>query len=309
MTVPSPLIQIQNLSKSFSVQGRTLKALDDISLSLYPGEILGLVGESGCGKSTLGKILTRLENPTKGTLSFRGESLLSYSARKEIQIIFQDPYASLNPKMTIGEILQEPFKIHKLPHSFTQIDELLSLVNLPPQYKTRFPHELSGGQRQRIGIARALALKPSFIVCDEPVSALDVSVSAQILNLLKKLQQELGLTLLFIAHDLRIVHYLSSRTCVMYFGQLMELAPVEELYKTPLHPYTKALLSAIPIPDPKLERARPKLLLQGDIPSPFHPLKGCSFASRCPYATSLCQEERPKWREHSPKRFVSCHYA
>ncbi len=309
-----PLVQIKNIKKNFSLRQGTLKALDDLTFDIYPGETLGLVGESGSGKSTLGKILLNLETPSDGKIYYIEKNLHKLKGqqqkeiRKEIQVIFQDPYASLNPKMTVDEILKEPFEIHNIPFSKETIDQLLTLVSLPPSCKNRFSYELSGGQRQRIGIARALALKPKFIVCDEPISALDVSVGAQILNLLKKLQKELGLTILFIAHDLRAVRYLSSRVAVMYLGQLMELGSVEDLYESPLHPYTKALLSAIPIPDPILEKSRIKILLEGEIPSPLNPPKGCVFASRCPQAKDLCHKTRPSWREVSPGRFTSCHF-
>lgn len=311
----TPLLQIKNIKKTFSLKQGSLKALDGITFDIYPGETLGLVGESGSGKSTLGKILVNLETSTEGEVYYQGKNLRQLKGlqqkeiRKEIQVIFQDPYASLNPKMTIDEILREPFEIHKTSFSNQTIDDLLALVSLPSSCKSRFPYELSGGQRQRVGIARALALQPKFIICDEPVSALDVSVGAQILNLLKKLQKELGLTILFIAHDLRAVRYLSSRTCVMYLGQLMELASVDDLYNTPLHPYTKALLSAVPIPDPILEKNRMKIILEGDIPSPLTPPKGCAFSSRCPQAKALCHEVRPEWKELHPGRFVSCHFA
>ena len=310
----TPLVQIKNIKKHFSLKQGTVKALDGINFEIYEGETLGLVGESGCGKSTLGKVLVNLETPTEGEVLFQNKNLqtLKGSAqkemRKEIQVIFQDPYASLNPKMTVDEILKEPFEIHKIAFTEETINNLLKLVTLPPSCKNRFPYELSGGQRQRVGIARALALNPKFIICDEPVSALDVSVGAQILNLLKKLQKELGLTILFIAHDLRAVRYLSSRIAVMYLGQLMELASVDDLYDNPLHPYTKALLSAVPIPDPILERNRIKIILEGEIPSPLNPPPGCSFASRCPEAKPLCHEVRPVWKEACPGRFTCCHF-
>ena len=310
----TPLLQIKNIKKHFFLKQGTVIALDDLTFNIYSGETLGIVGESGSGKSTLGKILVNLEIPTEGEVYYQDKNLKNITGlqqkkmRQEIQVVFQDPYASLNPKMTVAEILKEPFEIHKIPFSEETLDNLLDLVSLPSSCKGRFPYELSGGQRQRIGIARALALKPKFIICDEPVSALDVSVGAQILNLLKKLQKDLGLTILFIAHDLRAVRYLSSRTCVMYLGQFMELGPVDDLYENPLHPYTKALLSAVPIPDPILEKNRMKIILQGEIPNPLKPPKGCAFASRCPEAQSLCHEVRPIWKEIFPGRFASCHF-
>ncbi len=316
MTNTRPLIQVRNLKKSFPVKNLQLKAIDDISFDIHEGETLGLVGESGCGKSTLGKMLLRLDTPTEGEILFRQRNLLHIPSReiqairKEMQIIFQDPYASLNPRMTIQEILAEPYEIHKCARGADkeeQIDALLCLVGLNSSFKGRFPHELSGGQRQRIGIARALSLQPKFLVCDEPISALDVSVQAQIINLLKKLQSDLKLTYLFIAHDLGVVKYISTRVAVMYLGRFMEMAPSEELYREPLHPYTQALLSAIPIPDPKLERSRTKVLLKGEIPSPVNPPKGCVFNTRCPFAKPICQTIKPKWKEVSPEHFVACH--
>ena len=307
----TPLIETRELKKYFPSKNGTIKALDGISLSLYDGEILALVGESGCGKSTFAKILLHLEEPSYGNVFFQGVDVTNTHPTKkqtrEKQIIFQNPYASLNPRMTIYEILKEPFIIHKIPCSLEEIDALLKTVHLSSGSKSLFPHELSGGQRQRVTIARALALNPKFIVCDEPVSALDVSVSAQILNLLKTLQKEKNLSLLFISHDLRVVKYLSSRVGVMYLGHLLEIAKTEDLYKNPLHPYTKALLSSIPIPDPILERTRIKVPLQGEPPSPLTPPKGCPFAPRCPHATALCHEEKPKLKQISQNRSVSCH--
>lgn len=298
------------------MQNSLLKAIDDVSIDIYEGETLGLVGESGCGKSTLGKMLLRLESPTEGSIHFDSLNLekLSVAEKKlmcrKIQMIFQDPYSSLNPRMTIADILKEPFKIHSL-HSKPQLEEeieaLLSLVGIHSSFLGRYPHELSGGQRQRIGIARALALRPGFIVCDEPVSALDVSVQAQIVNLLKELQSKLKLTYLFIAHDLGIIKYISSRVAVMYLGKLVELAPTEELYKNPLHPYTEALLSSIPVPDPKQERQRKKIILAEEPVASAGSPRGCIFSGRCPYAESMCHQIRPKWRETSVGHFVACH--
>jgi oligopeptide/dipeptide ABC transporter ATP-binding protein len=308
------LLQVRNLRKHFLSGTNTLKAVDDVSFEIFSGETLGLVGESGCGKSTLGRTILRLEEPTSGEIFFDGENIRTFSPqklktlRRNFQMIFQDPYASLNPRMTIRDIIAEPLHIHQL-HSKdqAQVENLLSLVGLNPQHAGRFPHELSGGQRQRVGIARALAVNPSFIVCDEPISALDVSVQAQIITLLKKLQAEMGLTYLFIAHDLAMVKYLSTRVAVMYLGHIVELASSDNLYESPLHPYTQALLSAIPIPDPKLEKNRSRIILKGDVPSPLSPPKGCIFSTRCPYASSICHLKRPEWKEVSPGHFTACH--
>jgi oligopeptide/dipeptide ABC transporter ATP-binding protein len=308
-----PLIEVKGLKKIYD---KRLIAVDNLSFAIYPGETLGLVGESGSGKSTTGRLLLRLEEPSSGNLSFAGQDVLAFSKqelkswRKKAQVIFQDPYASLNPRMTIGDIVAEPFYIHDLFEK-NKIEEsvahLLHLVGLHEGYLGRFPHELSGGQRQRVGIARALAVSPEFIVCDEPISALDVSVQAQIVNLLKKLQQEKKLTYLFIAHDLSMIKYISHRVAVMYLGRLMELGPSAQLYTSPRHPYTEALLSAIPIPDPKIEKKRTRILLTGDIPSPLHPPSGCAFASRCPHARQMCHTIRPEWKEITPGHFTACH--
>lgn len=311
-----PLIEIKNLKKYFSYNGKTLRAVDDISLSIFPQETLGLVGESGCGKTALARALMRVYEPTSGDILFKGESILRYkgkaikSLRHDMQYIFQDPYASLNPRMTAGEIIAEPLNIHnvlKPSERQKRVQELLELVGLRPEYTRRFPHEFSGGQRQRIGIARALALNPRLVVCDEPIAALDVSIQAQIVNLLKHLQEEMGLTYLFISHDLAMVKYLSTRVAVMYLGHLMELAPSEDLYEHPLHPYTQGLLSAIPIPDPEIEQKRTRILLTGEVPSPINPPKGCVFCTRCPLAKKKCFEKRPKLREVSPNHFAACH--
>jgi oligopeptide/dipeptide ABC transporter ATP-binding protein len=313
----NPLVKVNHLSKHFLVNDNILKAVDDISFEIYAGETLGLVGESGCGKSTTGRSILRLEEPTSGEVFFEGEDMIKLpykalkSLRRKMQIIFQDPYASLNPRMTAGDIIAEPLDIHQLAkgkEKLERVEQLLHLVGLSPSLMGRFPHEFSGGQRQRIGIARALAVSPSFIVCDEPISALDVSVQAQIVNLLKKLQNEMGLTYLFIAHDLSMVKYLSNRVAVMYLGHIVELAGSRELYANPLHPYTKALLSAIPIPDPKLERNRSRVILKGEIPSPLHPPKGCVFCTRCPKAQDICFKERPVWKESAPNHFTACHF-
>lgn len=308
-----PLIKIHQLQKRFG----KLKAFEVPSLEIYEGETLGLVGESGCGKSTLGRTLLRLEEPTAGEIHFEGRNIATLSnkelklLRRKMQIIFQDPFASLNPRMTAGDIVAEPLDIHRLIRNRTEreekILELLELVGLTSYQRNRFPHEFSGGQRQRIGIARALAASPKFLVCDEPISALDVSVQAQIINLLKKLQKERNLTYLFIAHDLAMVKYLSTRVAVMYLGHIVELASSEELYDNPFHPYTQALYSVIPIPDPQFERTRPRIVLKGEIPSPLNPPSGCIFSSRCPYATAKCHIVRPEWEERSPGHFVACH--
>lgn len=311
-----PLIEIKNLKKYFSYKGKTLRAVDDVSLSVFPKETIGLVGESGCGKTALARTLMRVHEPTSGDILFKGESILGYKGkatkalRHDMQYIFQDPYASLNPRMTAGEIIAEPLNIHNVLKSserHKRVQELLELVGLRPEYTRRFPHEFSGGQRQRIGIARALALNPRLIVCDEPIAALDVSIQAQIVNLLKRLQEEMGLTYLFISHDLAMVKYLSTRVAVMYLGHLMELAPSHDLYEHPLHPYTQGLLSAIPIPDPEVEQKRTRILLTGEVPSPINPPKGCVFCSRCPLAEKICFEKRPQLKEVSPNRFTACH--
>lgn len=313
-----PLISARNIKKHFKVGEGILKAVDGISFDIYPGETFGLVGESGCGKSTAGRTIIRLYEPTDGELIFNGRNIYELShremqeVRKDFQMIFQDPYASLNPRMTVEEIIAEPLDIHRVYKSHkdrrNRVIELLELVGLNEEHANRFPHEFSGGQRQRIGIARALALNPKFIVCDEPISALDVSIQAQVVNLLKELQDKFGLTYLFIAHNLSMVRYISDRVGVMYLGRMMELAPAEELYENPLHPYTKALLSAIPIPDPDVQRTRERIKLDGDVPSPINPKPGCRFADRCPHATDLCRKETPVFEEKRPGHFVACHY-
>lgn len=312
----TPLVKIKNLKKYFSTKQGDIKAVDDVSFDIFAGETFGLVGESGCGKSTLGRTLLRLLEDASGEVYFEGKNIFDFSKlelkqfRREAQAIFQDPYASLNPRMTAQDIIAEPLDIHQLLEGREREDrvkELLRLVNLSPAHRKRFPHEFSGGQRQRIGIARALAPSPRFIVCDEPISALDVSVQAQIVNLLKKLQQEMGLTYLFIAHDLRMVKYLSDRVGVMYLGHLVELAPSEELYTNSLHPYTQALLSAIPIPDPRIEKNRSRIVLKGEVPSPLNPPKGCVFCTRCPKAMEICHQIRPQTREVTPGHTVACH--
>lgn len=310
----SPLIQIKNLKKYFTVGDNKLKAVDGLNLDIYPGETVGLVGESGCGKSTAGRTIIRLYEPTSGEVLYNGKNIYQNNdremskLRREIQMIFQDPYASLNPRMTVEEVIGEPFAIHGLlggKKKRERIKELLRLVGLNADHISRFPHEFSGGQRQRIGIARALALDPKFIVCDEPISALDVSIQAQVVNLLKDLQRKMGLTYLFIAHDLSMVKYISDRILVMYLGKMFELADSEQLYDDPLHPYTKALLSSVPIPDPEVKRER--IILKGDVPSPIDPPSGCVFRTRCPAAMDVCAKIEPEWQEVKPRHFTACH--
>ncbi|MBS4220375.1 ATP-binding cassette domain-containing protein [Bacillus sp. FJAT-49711] len=310
----TPLIQIKDLKKYFAIDRFQLKAVDGLSLDIFPGETVGLVGESGCGKSTAGRTIIRLYEATGGEVLYNGKNIFSYKQRemgkirREIQMIFQDPYASLNPRMTVEEIIGEPFAIHRTlggKKRKERIKELLKLVGLNPEHMSRFPHEFSGGQRQRIGIARALALDPKFIVCDEPISALDVSIQAQVVNLLKELQQKMGLTYLFIAHDLSMVKYISDRILVMYLGKMVELTDSNSLYDDPLHPYTQALLSAVPIPDPDVNRER--IVLKGDVPSPIAPPSGCVFRTRCLSAMEICSKVEPKWQEVKPGHFTACH--
>ncbi|MCP4140480.1 MAG: dipeptide ABC transporter ATP-binding protein [Chloroflexi bacterium] len=317
------LLHVENLKKHFPIykgvirrQVGAVHAVDGVGFDIYKGETLGLVGESGCGKSTTGRTILRLYKPTAGKIIYDGVDLASLSERemrkmrRKIQIIFQDPYASLNPRKTVADIVGEPLVVHKLAKGKEiqeRVTELLSLVGLNPAFANRYPHEFSGGQRQRIGIARALALQPDLVICDEPISALDVSIQAQVINLLEDLQEEFGLTYLFIAHDLSMVRHISDRVAVMYLGVIVELAEREELYERPLHPYSQALLSAVPIPDPVAEENRKRILLEGDVPSPINPPSGCRFHTRCPIAESICSEERPEWREVKPKHFVACH--
>jgi oligopeptide transport system ATP-binding protein len=319
------LLSIRQLKLYFPVRSGILfkqakgyiKAVDDISFDIYEGETLGLVGESGCGKTTTGRAILQLYRPTAGEVIFRGTNLVKQSAseirkaRRSMQMIFQDPYASLNPQMRVSEIIARPLRIHKIVSSRAEeqekVKELLNMVGLQPSYRDRYPHEFSGGQRQRIGIARALATQPDFIVCDEPISALDVSIQAQVINLLEKLQEDLKLTYLFIAHDLSMVRYLSSRVAVMYLGKMMELTSSEDLYQKPMHPYTRALLSAVPIADPPVERQRKRILLQGDVPSPANPPVGCNFSTRCPQVMDICRTVDPEFREISSGHWCACH--
>lgn len=310
------LVSIENVSKHFDVGGVILKAVSGINLDIYKGETVGLVGESGCGKSTLGRVVMGIYEPTEGQVVFDGKVVNTKKTKnrvayaKHAQMIFQDPYASLNPRMTVGDIIAEGMEIHNMYDSKKRqerVVELLELVGLNKEHANRFPHEFSGGQRQRIGIARALAIEPEFLVCDEPISALDVSIQSQVINLLIELQKKLGLTYLFIAHDLDIVRYISDRIAVMYLGHLVELGTSDEVYNNALHPYSQALLSAVPIPDPDMEKEKKRIILQGDVPSPINLPKGCPFAGRCTKACDKCHSEKPKLREVRPGHFVACH--
>ena len=315
------LLEIKNLKKYFLIKGEKtghnmLRAVDDISLDIYKGETLGLVGESGSGKTTAGRTILRLYEPTAGTIFYGNQDISKVQMkpyRRKMQYIFQDPYASLNPRMTVGDIVGEPIDIHHLANGKTErkdrIAQLLDQVGLNSEQATRYPHEFSGGQRQRIGIARALAVQPEFIVCDEPVSALDVSIQAQIINMLEKLQQDMGLTYLFIAHDLAVVKHISQRIGVMYLGKIVEITDTRELHAHPIHPYTRALLSAIPAFDPKINRARKRIILEGEIPNPLTPPKGCVFSTRCPYAKEICTQQAPVLKDLSAGHQVACHFA
>jgi oligopeptide transport system ATP-binding protein len=319
------LLDVKDLKMHFPIYRGLLRrqvgavhAVDGISFNVHRGETLGLVGESGCGKSTTGRAVLQLYKPTSGSVNFEGSDLVALKnedlrmMRRKMQMIFQDPYASLNPRMTIGEIVGEPLVVHHVASGREvqdRVAHLLEIVNLNPAFASRYPHEFSGGQRQRVGIARAVALQPSFIVCDEPISALDVSIQSQIVNLLQELQDQFSLTYLFIAHDLSMVRHISDRVAVMYLGVIMELADSNELYVKPLHPYSQALLSAVPIPDPILEMKRKRILLEGDVPSPVNPPSGCRFRTRCPIAEGICAEQRPEFRELRPGHFVACHFA
>jgi len=321
-----PLLEVRDLVKHFPIGGGMLakplgvvRAIDGVSFSIRRGETLGLVGESGCGKTTTGRCILQLERPTGGSIVFEGIDMVTLDAaalravRRRVQVIFQDPYSSLNPRMTIAQILAEPLKVHGIVRDpgerELRVRELLTQVGLLPQHAKRYPHQLSGGQRQRVGIARALAMEPSLIVCDEPVSALDVSIQAQIINLLEELQQRLGLTYLFIAHDLSVVRHISDRVAVMYLGKIVELADRQAIYDEPLHPYTRALLSAVPIPDPKVEAKRERTVLRGEVPSPLNPPSGCVFHPRCPVAVARCSAEIPPLREIRPGHWAACHLA
>lgn len=326
------LLEVQDLKKYFPVKGMKgpgVQAVESVSLFIRRGETLGLVGESGCGKTTLGRTILRLHEPTSGKIIYDGETIFERTLdaagkpvgqkvavnmlpyRRKMQIIFQDPSASLDPRMTVGEIIGEALDIHKLCASKAErterIKELLGQVGLNTEHANRYPHEFSGGQQQRVGIALALAVKPEFIVCDEPISALDVSIQSQVVNMLEDMQQEMGLTYLFIAHDLSVVRHISNRIGVMYLGTMVELAESYELNRNPMHPYTKTLLSAVPVPDPEVSRSRQRIVLEGDIPSPMNPPTGCRFHTRCPYATEKCREAVPEFKEYAPDHWAACH--
>lgn len=316
------LLSVKNLKKYFPITGGIMsrvvgnvRAVDGVSFDIARGETLGLVGESGCGKTTTGRAVLRLIEPTAGSVEFEGQNIMKFSpkamraVRRQMQIIFQDPFGSLNPRMSVGQIIQEPLVIHGVGNRTqreARVKELLEVVGLASYHVQRFPHEFSGGQRQRVGIARALALNPKLIVADEPVSALDVSIQSQILNLLEDLQKEFDLTYLFIAHGLNVIRHISDRVGVMYLGVMVELGSAAEIYQKPLHPYTEALFSAIPVPNPELKRSR--IVLQGDLPSPVHPPSGCRFHTRCPIAQDRCRTEVPAWKESVPGHFVACHF-
>jgi len=318
-----PLLSVNGLKMYFPIfkgllrrQVGTVKAVDDVSFDIYEGETLGLVGESGCGKSTAGRAILRLYQVTDGSIALDGceladmEGRALVAMRPQMQMIFQDPQASLNPRMTVGSIIAEPLDEHtKLSkrEKLDRVHELMDAVGLARKFADRYPHEFSGGQRQRIGIARALALNPRFIVCDEPIAALDVSIQAQVVNLLEDLQEKLGLTYLFISHDLSMVRHLATRVAVMYLGKIVELAPRDAIYNTPKHPYTQALLSAVPEPDPHIEATRERVILTGDVPSPANPPKGCNFCTRCPKVMDICKQTQPEWREYESGHYAACH--
>ncbi len=320
MTDIKNLLEVKNLKQHFDIpngflKSLKLKAVDDVSFNIAEGETLGLVGESGCGKTTVGRTILHLYKPTAGEVWFDGKKIADPKSvldfRKQAQMVFQDPYSSLDPRMTVSDIIAEPLDVHKLYSNKKEREEkihyLMDLVGLPNEHASRYAHEFSGGQRQRIGIARALAVEPKFIICDEPVSALDVSIQAQVVNMFEDLQQKLGLTYLFIAHDLLVVKHISTRIAVMYLGKLIEIGPANELYHNPIHPYTISLLSAVPVPDPKIARANQRVHLEGDVPSPLHMPSGCPFRTRCPRATAKCAESMPPLEEVQPGRFVACH--
>ena len=315
-----PLIEVKNLKEYFNIntglfKTKPLKAVDGVSFSINKGETLGLVGESGCGKTTVGRTLLHLYKPTDGEIWYNGKKIETKEDikefRKKAAMVFQDPYSSLNPRMTVADIIGEPLDVHKMYSSKQErqerILELMEHVGLNSEHAARYAHEFSGGQRQRIGIARALAMNPDFIVCDEPVSALDVSIQAQVINMFDELQEKLGLTYLFIAHDLLVVRHISDRIAVMYLGRMVELADAEEIYNHPLHPYSQSLLSAVPVPDPKIARANKRIMLTGDIPSPLNAPSGCPFRTRCPHACERCAESMPEFKEVSAGHFVACH--
>lgn len=315
-----PLVEVRNLKEYFNInvgmfKTKPLKAVDDVSFSIKKGETLGLVGESGCGKTTVGRTLLHLYKPTGGEILYNGKEIKTKEDinefRKKATMVFQDPYSSLNPRMTVSDIIGEPLDIHKMCASKAErrerILELMEQVGLNSEHASRYAHEFSGGQRQRIGIARALALSPDFIVCDEPVSALDVSIQAQVINMFDELQEKMGLTYLFIAHDILVVRHISDRIAVMYLGKMVELADAAKIYERPLHPYTKSLMSAVPQPDPKVARANKRIVLSGDIPSPLNAPSGCPFRTRCPYAAEKCAESMPEFKEEAPGHFVACH--
>jgi len=319
-----PLLHVENLKMHFPItkgiifqrQVGAVKAVDGVSFDLYPGETLGLVGESGCGKSTTGRAILQLYRPTAGEVVFEGTDLTKIKGerlrkmRRRMQMIFQDPYASLNPRMTVGSIVSEPLEVHGIGKNRKErqerVQELLKIVGLNPYFVNRYPHEFSGGQRQRIGVARALAVNPTFIVADEPISALDVSIQAQVINLMEDLQQDLGLTYLFIAHDLSVVRHISNRIAVMYLGKIVELADRDALYENPMHPYTQALLSAVPIPDPVIEHQRQRIILEGDVPSPINPPHGCNFNTRCPRVMDICREKDPEFKDYGDGHYAAC---
>ncbi len=315
-----PIIDVRHLKEYFDInmgmfRSKPLKAVDDVTFSIQPGETLGLVGESGCGKTTVGRTILHLYKPTAGEIYYKGKKIESkadiQSFRQKAAMVFQDPYSSLNPRMTVADIIGEPLDVHKLyktkQERHDRILELMDYVGLNSEHAARYAHEFSGGQRQRIGIARALAVNPDFIVCDEPVSALDVSIQAQVINMFGELQEKLGLTYLFIAHDLLVVRHISNRIAVMYLGKMVELADASEIYDHPLHPYSKSLLSAVPVPDPKIARANQRIVLSGDIPSPLNAPSGCPFRTRCPYASEECAQSMPDFKEVSSGHFVACH--
>ena len=323
MTDNGALVQVRDLKMHFPIsqgiliqrQVGAIRAVDGISFDIVQGETLGLVGESGCGKSTTGRAILQLYRPTAGEVYFEGQSLTELKGeklrrmRRRMQMIFQDPYASLNPRMTVGDIIGEPLVVHNISKGKERrerVQELLKVVGLNPYFVNRYPHEFSGGQRQRIGVARALAVNPDFIICDEPISALDVSIQAQIINLLEDLQAEFNLTYLFIAHDLSVVRHISDRISVMYLGKLVELTTREELYENPMHPYTQALLSAVPIPDPVVEEGRHRVILEGDVPSPANPPVGCNFSTRCPVVMDICKEKDPEFKDVGGGHWVAC---